>query len=183
MLMRTQVKPHWALGALGLLLLGLIGYVATAGGPEKAWLGVRAVISGHPPPKIISVEPERRAAAMFVVAIRNPATEDVVITGYMAVPILAPGAGPPSNVSDTVEDGGGSAPVVTADEQLADSCAQARIVRLPRPAVIEPGRTLALRIRPWSRPCRFEVAVNSDHGTSNMGELPLDIDLNAVGAF
>lgn len=178
-----ESRPHWVLVGLGALFLGLLAYTAAVGGPEKAWLGIRAVISGHPPPKIISVEPERRAAGMFVVAIRNPATEDVVITGYMAAPILAPGAGPPSNVSDTVEDGGGHAPVVTADEQLADACAQARIVRLPRPEVIEPGRTLALRIRPWSRPCRFEVVVKSDHGTSNMGELPPDVDLNAVGAF
>lgn len=157
-------RPHWAVTAVGMLLLALIAYVAAVGGPEKAWLGVRAAIWGHPAPKIVSLEAERRDPATFILTIRNPALEDVVVTGYEATPLVVSAA--TENVIDPVEGGAGNAPLVEADEQEPNSCEQLRTVRLPRPLIIQPGRTAALKIRPWDQPCPFEVKVSSDHGMS-----------------
>jgi hypothetical protein len=165
----AQSKTSWpfkTLGALGALGLAGIAYIAGSGGPEKAWLGVRAVIWGHPAPKIVSLEPERGDPSMFILVIRNPALEDVVVTGYEATTLEVAHMNADINVSEPVANGAGNAPLIQADEQEPNPCDQPRNVHLPRPIVIEPGRTVALKIRPWDQPCPFEVKVFSDHGTS-----------------
>jgi|SRR6185295_14250842 len=165
-----ESKPHWILAALGVSALAAVSYVAASGGPEKAWLGIRSTIWGHPPPKLIDMQPDQKDESVFFISIRNPATEDVVVTGYRASPIEMSAASMNAideNAAGAVEGGGGAAPVVTADEQEPDVCQAARTVRLPRPIIVEPGKTVAVRIRPWDQACPFQVKVFSDHGTSN----------------
>jgi hypothetical protein len=162
-------RPHWILTGCGTLLLALIAAAVSLGGPEDAWLKTQALWGAQPAPQILALEGDpKKPSGTFVVTIRNPAIEDVVVTGYVAEP-LGFGDLAGANVStdmNAVEDGAGLVPVATAEERSPDPCNAPRVVRLPRPFVVEPKRAGALTIRPWESGCPFAVRVTSNHGQS-----------------
>jgi hypothetical protein len=161
------------LAAGGTLFLTVIAAVAALGGPEDAWLKTRALWGVHPAPRIISMEGDpTRTDGTYIVTIRNPAIEDVIITGYEAKPLYVAAMTMGSNAAVTnevepVAAGAGMIALVTAEERKPDPCSGPRNVRLLRPLVIESKRAGALVIHPWEISCPFEVRVASDHGMSD----------------
>lgn len=166
----SQSKPHWALVATGTFLLALLAAVVGLGGPEDAWLKTRAMLWGHPPPKIVSVEEAPRAPkGSYIATLRNPSLEEVVVTGYSSR-AHSPGISgdDPANVgwANAVISDNGAVTVMAADEQPPEACSVHRYVALPRPLVIEPRGIRAIQFRPWKEPCVFQLVVHSDHGES-----------------
>lgn len=182
---------HWGWKAVGAATLAIIAYLGAAGGPENAWLHIRLPIWGHPGPKIVSIEaaPESDEGT-YILAIRNPALEDVAITGYVAGPVqledvksfdMAVENLSAENVvsRNPTARGGGESSLVVPQERPPDRCGT-REVAIARPVVIEPKRIVALRIRPWKEACSFSIVVLSDHGpsyrSSIFGDYVLDVN-------
>jgi hypothetical protein len=169
----SQSKPHWLFVGAGALLLALVGAAAALGGPQDAWLKTRSVWAGQLPPQIISLEADpKQPDGTFVLTIRNPAVEDVVVTGYQAEPLdrFADLTANATTDLNAVEGGAGEVPLVTAEESNPGLCKGPRDVRLPRPFVVEPKRAGALTIRPWIGGCPFAVRVTSNHGQSETAD-------------
>jgi hypothetical protein len=148
--------------------------VAGLGGPEDAWLQTRTAIWGHPPPKIVSVAfATNGPQGSYIVTLRNPALEDVLILGYrvganrqLGVEYSGPGLNAPAASVDN-----GAVTVMGADERTSNSCdpEHGHYTDLPRPLIIEARGARALQVRPYKEACWFNIAVLSDHGESNEG--------------
>jgi hypothetical protein len=156
---------QWTIGTV----IAAAAVIAALGGPEEAGLKFRSAMFGPPPPKIINVDfVPRGPKGSYIVTLRNPALEDVLITGYRAyAQNPAPCCDEPgwSNVS-TAATANGAVTVMDAEESKPEACEGSRWVGLPRPLVIEARGARALQVRPWNEPCVFSIDVLSDHGES-----------------
>jgi hypothetical protein len=156
---------QWTIGTL----IAAAAVVAALGGPEDAVRKTRTAIWGPPPPKIVNVDfAPRGPKGSYIVTLRNPALEDVLITGYRAYaqnPGLCCDNLGWSNVSTAVTDNG-AVTVMSAEENKPQPCEGSRWVGLPRPLVVEARGARALQVHPWNEPCVFSVQVLSDHGDS-----------------
>lgn len=143
--------------------------IAALGGPDDAWLKTRTAIWGHPEPRIVNIYWSRKGPkGSYIITLRNPALEDVLILGYRtANPTWGPGGPALAQNVSTAASENGAVTVMGAEEGDPQSCNQPRSVVLPRPLLIESKGARALQVRPYKEPCFFSISILSDHGESS----------------
>lgn len=161
-----RTGPHWLLIGIGSLFLALLALIGALGGPRDAWDKLTEPIWGHPRPEILTVtEAPSKPPGTYLITIRNPSLEEVVITGYEAEPIEIAAATAATNVSDP---GGEEIAVVAPVEAAPATCDTQKRVLLARPIVVRGRRSAAIRVRPWDKSCLFIVRIFSNHGSSDL---------------
>ena len=151
-----ESRTGCALGVAG-LLVSIVAAVAAFGGPEEAWLRLRWIWAGHPPPIIVNLEPDPDGPkGSYIATLRNPSWEDVAVTGYEASTWEL------ATSMSQVDDGGVT--VMHPKEPPPEDCKGTRRVPLPQPLDIQPKGLRGIHIRPWNKDCWFDVHFTSDHG-------------------